>query len=337
MNRKTERKLRALGIGIALGGGAAGVSGCGFWQISEQTKTPDYQQTAVLGNSTRVALEASATAQAKEYQDLATKVSVEKAISQSVNQTVEARQGAGQKETPPSQKTEAVAATRVSPSPEVTCNLITTEVSDRKFYLKGIPTKMDGSRVLTVEKVRGLTPNANFQNTIGLGSEMMLAEPGMLADPKTFTTPEESPFIFDSGRGGFTLVALQEGAIEFPQMGKTIGLGEWQNSMWIVVIREKYLDPGTTNLRLDLNCIVPFHAQVQKFAPGSFVSEGQLRQIAETAHTAKNLEGKPNDNCGGAGCKGLNVVMYDSNTDALTIIHQDGVGGQWVQVFTNWE
>lgn len=227
--------------------------------------------------------------------------------------------------------TETVVATRTPVLQKVgfSCDVITDELSLPLVLWQGIPENVSSSPVLTTKQ------DARFTNTIGFGSEAFLAEPGVLA--ATLKTPKVDPKDFSTGIGGFTLVSFQEGSILFPELGKGIGLRERQDHMYFVIIREQFPVPNSKNVKVRMECSVPNHVQIQKFPSGAFLSEGQFKQIAEAAHTGKNIFGQPNDNCGGKGCNGLTVVYWDRNTDARLVLHQEGVNGPWQKFDGNWK
>jgi len=72
------------------------------------------------------------------------------------------------------------------------------------------------------------------------------------------------------------------------------------------------------------------HTLVMRHPPGAYISEGQLLQMAEEAHT-------DGSNCGNEGCSGLSVFMLDVNTGAWSVVHQPQLDAEWEMVGSNWQ
>ncbi|PIS15973.1 hypothetical protein COT62_00950 [Candidatus Roizmanbacteria bacterium CG09_land_8_20_14_0_10_41_9] len=221
--------------------------------------------------------------------------------------------------------------------------------------VSGIPKSIDGS---TVDVAR-----AGFENELGLGTEGWVAEPGKLLVGPNFgfqdKTPaeiqemvdnsngaieylnplnqdafeNEGPSYFNLPGGGFILSTAAKMTVQIGDA--VIGLEGAPRHNWMLVVRGQYADGQVDtdeNLRAEFTNYIPRHIQVMAYPGkpnGGFISEGQFNQIAETSHTGGT-------NCGDAGCSDLSVAMFDVNTKAFTVIRQNGLNGEWNQVYSNW-
>lgn len=246
--------------------------------------------------------------------------------------------------------------TEATKVPEATSTLSPLEKITDLVSTAGIPKNIDGS---TVDVAR-----AGFENELGLGTEGWFAEPGKLLVGPNFgfqdKTPAEIQEMVDNSNGAIEyLNPLNQDAFEnegpsyfnLPGGGfilstaakMTVRIGESVIALegeprhnWMLVVRGQYADglvDTDENMRAEFSDYIPRHIQVMAYPGkpnGGFISEGQFGQIAETSHTGGT-------NCGDAGCSNLSVAMFDVNTKAFTVIRQNGLSGEWNQVYSNWE
>lgn len=189
-----------------------------------------------------------------------------------------------------------------------------------------------------------------FENRVGLGSQMMLAEPGALLVGPDFhdrQMVEREPAIdWISPITQFTLSAPQESAnaaegaflwftgatVTAEVRDFTVSLEGAQGHNWFLMIRGLFPD-GRQDV--DRNSTVAFsdyvlgHAQVMLYPTGAFISEENFLQVAELSHRDAR-------NCGNEGCSGLSVLMLDLNTGAWLVLHQPQVNAPWELVERNW-
>lgn len=214
-----------------------------------------------------------------------------------------------------------------------------------EFQITGLPEKVDAINVLQANG-----PDAygnNFVNMIGLGSQMMIAEPGTLLVGPDFngdlTGHNEyiSPInqvLFDEGEAHS--VNCAEGAFVWATGatmtaevdGITIHLEGQKNHNWFLIVRGLFADgkqDTDRNQTIKFTDFVPGHAQAMLYPAGAYISEGNFIQVAEKSHT----DGR---NCGNEGCSGLSVLMLDLNTKAYTVLHQEQLNADWKLVDTNW-
>lgn len=236
------------------------------------------------------------------------------------------------------------AATTVTTSTTV----ITGDVNDPKsmFQLNGIATTVDPK---TLDVAKGV-----FSNTLGLGSEAWIAEPGKLLvgadfpqstidaakgaierfNPVNQYVCQTLPDCYvNLPEGGFDLYSGNGMRINFPD-GKVITLKAAPRTNWLVVIRGRNSDnlPDTDlNTQVRLDAYTAGHILFNRYPglpAGGFVSEGQFKQMAVTSHS-------DGTNCGANGCSHLFVMMYDVNTGAVVILHQLG-SDPFELVYRNW-
>jgi hypothetical protein len=249
-----------------------------------------------------------------------------------------------------------VAPETTTSTSEITTTTEAVEVGitfgDVKFI--GFPEKVDAKDVDKAD-------HAPFKNTIGLGSENVLAEPGVLlfgadaaADPKQmkafnkakasgaieFREPdndmilhEEGPFYQNLPAGQFVDISGGEYVIE---IGHQDTNGDWVTDgmkivcpqldpegghNYITILRGSFVE----NKTLKITEYVPGHTQVQVKPKGAFFSEGQFLQEAQESHV---------DTANGT--NSLTVAMIDVNPGSVGVINQTGVKGPWVFAGSNW-
>lgn len=231
----------------------------------------------------------------------------------------------------------------------------------------GVPEKIDSS---TVDVARG-----QFKNTIGLGAEGFIAEPGgLLVGPDFGSKSAKNPFgenpvgwdaMYDSGgsikpfssvsqevfrflppafqnlpEGGFILASA---GVMVAKVGEAIfDFRSEFGKNYFFLVRGIYPDGKQDS---DLNRTVEF----TNYKPGHILVN--MYESREQTNTAFVSEGQflqmartshsTGTNCGAEGCSRLKVAMFDVNTKALTIIEQ--VQGRfvdprqgWQPVFRNW-
>jgi len=230
----------------------------------------------------------------------------------------------------------------VAPTPTATETAMPTK-EKVGFSLQGIPEKIDSEQVLIAKE--------EFKNEIGQGTESWLAEPGVLLvgpdfDPneiekanncieyinpinqQVFETPTA---FFNIPEGGFMLVTGAKMTMEAND--SIIELKDQKDHNWILVVRGLFADGKQDSDRNVTACFrhyYPGHIQATKYPQGAFISEKHFQQIVQTSHSGGS-------NCGAEGCSGLSVAFLDLNTKAFTIIHQEQAGGEWEQIYSNWE
>lgn len=221
------------------------------------------------------------------------------------------------------------------------------------FYtIGGIESHVDNS---SLDIARG-----TFKNTIGLGTQEFLAEPGkMLVGPdypadlvaksggaveylsglnqKSFETSEPSAVRMTVG--GFNLITLGYGDLQIvhndPDLQRNIfmHLVGHENHGYIILVRGLYEHP-----KFDRNGTIwatnfePGHNQFQILGGpnGGFFSEGHFQQVTGTMHTGGG-------NCGmTTGCINRTAIFVDANTTAITILGSDN-GGPWHLLWTNYD
>jgi hypothetical protein len=212
------------------------------------------------------------------------------------------------------------------------------------WSISGLPTKVDPANVLVASGM--------FKNTVGLGSQSWIAEPGTkLVGPDypadkakaeggstEYFSPINQKLIDESGED----FHLNEDRIDFCSFG---GAKLEFNGVqavfdykpghnYFLIIRGLFPDgkqDTDRNHTILFSEVVGSHAQCMSFPGngGGFISEGEFLQTAELSH---------NDamDCGAEGCSGLTVVFVDLNTGALSVINQAQLGQPWTFVSSNW-
>ena len=190
-----------------------------------------------------------------------------------------------------------------------------------------------------------------FINTIGLGTESWIAEPGSALvgpefpqseiDPSGGALERISPInqeLIDEPGENFH---LNEGRIDVCSFGSaTIEFngvsGEFEYSeghSWIIIIRGLFADgkqDSDRNHTIHFQEVVGSHAQCMSYPGGGFMSEGNFKQITSLSHTNAG-------SCGFEGCSKLTVVFVDLNTGALTVVKQANLGLPWEFELSNWK
>lgn len=199
----------------------------------------------------------------------------------------------------------------------------------------------------------------------GVGSELGFAEPGVLLFGPDMDVVEAkrlresrvgdyfSPLNQISlnrcdieGNSEPTAVSLDEGSfvwftgarfnLKVKDSDLNINVDGPENNNWFVVLKGKFAD-GKQDSDLNQTVIASNyesgHAQAMRMPPGAFISEGQLRQVAEASHTGLGgVTGKE-------GASDLNVLVLDTNTGAYTWFKHTHLTGEdpgpWETVASN--
>ncbi len=212
------------------------------------------------------------------------------------------------------------------------------------FSVEGAPNK-----ATNVEVTQG-----NFHNSIGLGSEMILAEPGKeLVNPgfdenvvkesggaidywnsgNQEIFEDAAPDEWELPGGGFVMGSF--GYADFNVNNVSVSLGGQEAHNWLFLIRGKYGDGRRdtdenqimrfTKYEAGANLIWRYSGQPN----GGFVSENQFFAISNTSHSGSS-------NCGDAGCTRVSAFFLDTNTGAWVVLTQDCPGSPWRFVASNW-
>jgi len=223
-------------------------------------------------------------------------------------------------------------------------------VNSWSWSIDGVPDRVDANVVDTAK--------GDFVNTLGLGTEGWLAEPGKLLvgpdfdqaliDASGGAIERFNPLNQDACRneppctmmvpgGGFAFASLGWGQMEVDGVfgHASVNLPGREGHNWHVYIRGRYGDGRVDtdeNLDAILTDYTPGHVDIHYYPGqpnGGFVSEGQFLQKANTSHTGGT-------NCGDAGCSSLSALFLDLNTGAWTLITRGNPADAWRLVSTNW-
>ena len=226
---------------------------------------------------------------------------------------------------------------------------------------------------LTAENVPNQVPRnrldiakGTFENTIGLGTESFIAEPGTLLVGPDFWFDEnrptgeidqkledahghieyysavntslfetEGPSFFNVPEGGYMVASGSQMTIKVE--GYEINLEGREGHNWLAVVRGRHADgerDSDLNQMAEFTDYVPGHTVAFRYPAGEagftggFVSEGQFKQLVETSHNGQT-------NCGAEGCSEVSVILFDMNTGAFSVITQIGPNAPWTLVATN--
>ena len=182
-------------------------------------------------------------------------------------------------------------------------------------------------------------------NTIGLGTEMILAEPGVRTvddiseedasawhispdTQKLFEQP--GPSFFGIMEGGFNMFTAAAMEITYQGVNGPINikLGAKENHGWVVIVKglsRDYDTPVDLNDQLKIDKYNPSFTLGTRLPPGQFVSQDYFEQNVATAHQK---------NCGMDGCFTVSAVFVDPS-GAYTVITQNGLNAPWQPVATN--
>lgn len=213
------------------------------------------------------------------------------------------------------------------------------------WSISGLPTTVDSKTVLVTTGM--------FKNTIGLGTESWLAEPGtFLAGPEypqskidasAGSVERISPItqklidhdgeFFHLNEDRFDLCSFGGATLEFNGAQAQFDYQDGHN--YILVIRGLFPDgkqDTDRNHSILFNKVIGSHAQCMSYPQnkGGFLSEGNFLQVVELSH--KNAS-----NCGAEGCSKLTVIFVDVNTGALTVITQANLNQPWKLEVSNWK
>ncbi len=192
----------------------------------------------------------------------------------------------------------------------------------------------------------------HFDNAVGLGSQMIIAEPGTLLvgpgfDPAIMAESDGridwiSPitqqmlgtetFSTNTAEGAFTWATGAKMTVKVRDFTITVNSGEACSNNWFVMIRGLFADgqqDSDRNSTTHFSNYVAGHTQVMWYPAGAYISEENFLQVAELSHT----DGR---NCGKEGTSGLSVLMLDLNTGAYTILYQANLNEPWQFIASNW-
>lgn len=201
-----------------------------------------------------------------------------------------------------------------------------------------------------VESVNVLQANFDpFVNTIGLGSEIILAEPGVLLTHDAteaeiqaangaidrfssltqivLNNPESTQTGCGEGRfvwatGNVMRVSIEDVEVFLP--------GE-EGRNWFFVARCRFSDEQVdtdAGHEMTFSDYVPGFAQVMLMPAGAFISEEVFLQAVPIS--------TGNYSCGSEGCSRLSVFFLDVNTDAWSVLEYT-VDNGWSHVADNWK
>lgn len=243
----------------------------------------------------------------------------------------------------------------VIPTGVVTSTVATkTELKAEQFILSGFPDKVDATNVLAA---KGADNYGNvFTNTIGLGLNMIFADPGVLKvgpefpeaqlkalgkSVERYNPANQAVISTETGswsvrEGGFTLINGNDMTIEVAGNDKTksfkVALGGDETNHWIVAIRGLFPDgktPSDRNRTVKITNHPAGHTLVDSYPLGAYISEAQLKQIVANAHSEY-------PNSGDAGSPVVRILGIDLNTGAYVVVEQNGSTGVWKSLGRNW-
>lgn len=238
-----------------------------------------------------------------------------------------------------------VAATpALASAPAVVC-----PIGDPVFSVTGAPetvtmSSADLANVVTQAVMDKRGPSENL-NSLGLNTQFAIADAGVyltfdqvdadknesawLVTPDTqFGLPFAGPAQVNLAEGGFLWVT---GAASTLSVGDYVVTTEAQAChSWFNVLSGKAWDHAIdtdNNVPVMVSGYNPGFVQVDRFPPGSFLSQKHLLDNAASAHVEKN--------CGSDGCTAVSVVILDLETGAWVVITQDSPTAPWRMVATN--
>ena len=239
-------------------------------------------------------------------------------------------------------------------TPEATEVAKGAEIVDKLFSIQGIPDRVDATKVLAA---RGADAYGNtFTNTIGLGTEMIFADPGVLKvgpelsqvevnslgksaeryNPSNQAVIATSEGFWSVREGGFTILNGNNMEIEVAGNDKAkpfkVALGGDEVNHWIVVIRGLFPDqttPKDRNSTVKITNHPAGHTLVDSYPLGAYISEGHLKQMVKNAHNNY-------PNSGDAGSIYVRIFILDLNTGAYLAVVQKGLNGPWETLGRNW-
>jgi hypothetical protein len=206
-----------------------------------------------------------------------------------------------------------------------------------------------------------------FENTIGLGTEGWLAEPGsilygpdvnpdlvrnnphadyfspitqeMFENPEAEIAINEGAFIVASARKMNVRFELGDDKNKYP----AILLNGADQHMWLLVVRGLFADEtrDDRNVNAHFSGYKPGNAQALRYPRGAFISEGQVRQFVETGHTNRYTDvvsgsiALASSNCGDTGCLNVSIAFVDLNTRAWSVVRHNEEQG-FVRDKDNW-
>ncbi len=269
-----------------------------------------------------------------------------------------------------------------SPKADTTTTSVNSEVTDMEtpsaseevkgvefgsVVIAGAPEKVDPGVVDTAK--------GDFKNTIGLGSEMAFAEPGvLLVGPDFGYTGSENPMgknpegwnsMYESGgsirpfssvsqevirfeepayqnlpEGGWVLASAAEMTAKIGDV--TIKLNHKENNNYFLVVRGLYGDvkqDTDRNETIEFTDYKPGHLLVNMYESRDETNAAFISegQFKQMAETSHSH----GTNGGDGGNSILTVVCYDANTKAYAVIEQKldrntDTSGNWKSVASNW-
>jgi len=229
-------------------------------------------------------------------------------------------------------------------------------VTEPKLSITGIPKEVSITNVDMAKKPA-------FENTIGSGTEMCVASPGVLLFGPDMD-PVEARRLLKARKGYYfgplnqipltactsehlpqsTAISLDEGShvvLTGAKLKLTVGEikisvdGDPTNN-WMIIIKATFADgevDSDLNKTVFVDDFVPGHAQAMRMPPGAFIDEEFFLANAEASHTG--LGGVT----GNEGASKLNVLMVDTNTGAVVWVEniqkQGQPAGPWTTKGTN--
>lgn len=231
----------------------------------------------------------------------------------------------------------------------------------------GVPDRIDSSRVDVAKGV--------FKNTLGLGTEGFLAEPGgLLVGPDFGSKSSKNPWgenpagwdaMYDSGGSinpfspvtqevfrypGPAYQNLPEGGFIFASAGQmtakvgnaTFEFRPEEGKNYFFVVRGLYPDgkqDSDRNKTVEFSNFVPGHAEVEMYQSRFETNTAFISEEQFLQKVCTSHSG--GTNCGAEGCSSLKVVFYDVNTQALTVIEQtqgrfEDPSSGWRSIYRNW-
>lgn len=253
----------------------------------------------------------------------------------------------------PTVKAEATVPTvkKVEPTATATAK---PELKGGQFKVEGLPAKVEAANVLAAHGADGY--GNTFNNSIGNGTEMIFADPGVLKvgpefpeeqlkalgkSGERFNPSNQAVIQTETGswsvrEGGFTIINGNDLTFEVAGNDKAkpfkVTLGGDEVNHTIVAIRGLFPDsktPADRNRTVKVTQHPAAHTMFDSYPLGAYISEGHIKQVIANAFTSY-----PNN--GDAGAKVVRMFELDLNTGAYTFVEQNGLNGPWKTIARNW-
>lgn len=218
-----------------------------------------------------------------------------------------------------------------------------TEFHGDVWTISGVPARVARNQVDQANLGRG------FNNSLFGGSEMLLAEPGVLKvgwdfPQDQFKAAGEHIYHYDPGNqavldnpeaswnvqeGGFAM--FNGNAMIIKVSGIRLEIGGPEGNQNIVMIRGLYPDGSRTdrNRIAHLTGYTAGAVVADMYPRGGFISQKHFEQIAKNALTN-------NPNCGAEGCRTVRAYFLDLNTGAFAVMVRPGLDKSWEMHGNNW-